>query len=218
MTVLVALLAFYAAACGFHASVIRSGIVAIALMAAPLVRREPDALSAIALACCLVLLFWPAEVFQLGFQLTFVAATALALFGCASARNRKTAAWALANAARRGLNVAGVAVLAITPVLMQRQHLLVGQSLLASALASLALPAVLAATLFGTLVGYLNAAVGGWVIGHVAGPLIGWIEASDQWMSSPGWARFEIPPFSGYWLVPLYGLGLMLWRPRVRNA
>ncbi len=30
-----------------------------------------------------------------------------------------------------------------------------------------------------------------------------------------GWG-FRVPPFNGYWLVPIYGLAIALWKPRER--
>lgn len=218
MVLLALALAFFAMASGFHASVIRASLVALAVRAAPLFKREPDLLSALGLAAVLILLWRPGQVFELGFQLTFTAAAAFALFRGTGWRSPKTAVKALTQRGLSTLKLAGLATLAITPILVQRNHLLVAQSLIAGLLASIALPATLSLAFCSHLVSLLSPAAGGWALAHLTGPLLGWIEGAASWTAAAAWARVETPPFSGYWLALLYGLCLTLWRPSLRDA
>jgi len=72
---------FYAAAAGFHAPMLRSVTMVLVASFAYALRREPDALSALALAGVINLLVEPEAVSSLGFQLSYVAVAALLMFG-----------------------------------------------------------------------------------------------------------------------------------------
>jgi competence protein ComEC len=69
-----AVIALYAAMTGGRASVVRASVMMGVILMAPVVRRQADALSSLALAAVLILLFRPLDVFSPGFQLSFVAA------------------------------------------------------------------------------------------------------------------------------------------------
>ncbi|MCK4283000.1 MAG: ComEC/Rec2 family competence protein, partial [Candidatus Brocadiae bacterium] len=58
---------------GCHVSAARTGWMLSIVLAAPLVRRQRDSISALAAAAFLLLLLWPQQLFSAGFQLTFVA-------------------------------------------------------------------------------------------------------------------------------------------------
>src|SRR5579885_3195170 len=73
-------LVLYAIASGLHPAVIRAAVVAILLCSAYLVRREPDLLSAIAVAVIVQMLWDASAIYDPGFQLTFTVLTAIALF------------------------------------------------------------------------------------------------------------------------------------------
>ncbi|MDR0850620.1 MAG: ComEC/Rec2 family competence protein [Christensenellaceae bacterium] len=71
--IMAAVILGYCYMCGFIPSVVRSGIMALVLMIAPLLGRKNDALSSIGIACILILLFKPLYLFDVGFQLSFMA-------------------------------------------------------------------------------------------------------------------------------------------------
>lgn len=77
----------YALIAGMRPSIVRAGIMATLALSAPLVRREPDGLSALAMAGILWLLYAPYSLFEVGFQCSFSAVLCILLFyGRLSAR------------------------------------------------------------------------------------------------------------------------------------
>jgi ComEC/Rec2-related protein len=72
-------LAAYVWATGGRASALRAGLMAVVYFLAPRLRRRPDTLSALALAALLILVFAPAQLFDLGFVFSFVTVTGIIL-------------------------------------------------------------------------------------------------------------------------------------------
>jgi len=73
----IALVWAYVLFTGFHVSALRAGWMLSFMLAAPLVRRQRDSLSALAGSAFLILVVWPQQLFTAGFQLTFVAVWAI---------------------------------------------------------------------------------------------------------------------------------------------
>ena len=69
--VLLALLPFYCYLCGFSPSVVRASIMSLVLCGANAFGNRYDSLTSLSFAGCLILLFNPFYVFDLGFQLSF---------------------------------------------------------------------------------------------------------------------------------------------------
>ncbi len=74
---MIALIWAYVLFTGFHVSAVRAGWMLTFMLAAPLVQRQRDSLSALAGSAFLILLVWPQQLFMAGFQLTFVAVWAI---------------------------------------------------------------------------------------------------------------------------------------------
>ncbi len=66
------LLFFYAGVCGFSASSIRAAIMTSVMLLGSISGEKYDGISSISVACTLILLFMPVELFCVGFQLSFV--------------------------------------------------------------------------------------------------------------------------------------------------
>lgn len=66
------LLVVYTIAIGMPASAVRAAVMATIYFSAPLLRRKPDILSSLAFAAIVILAFDPAQLFNLGFILSFV--------------------------------------------------------------------------------------------------------------------------------------------------
>ncbi len=75
------ILFFYAGVCGFSASSIRASIMTTILLSAELVGKKYDRLSSVGLACIIVLAYAPAELFRVGFQLSFVVVLGMIISG-----------------------------------------------------------------------------------------------------------------------------------------
>ncbi len=73
----IALIWAYVLFTGFHVSAVRAGWMLSFMLAAPLVHRQSDSLSALAGSAFLILVLWPQQLFTAGFQLTFVAVWAI---------------------------------------------------------------------------------------------------------------------------------------------
>ncbi|MBQ8295446.1 MAG: ComEC/Rec2 family competence protein [Clostridia bacterium] len=76
---LFAILFFYAGVCGFSASVVRATVICLTTYAAYLIGTETDFLQSLGLSAIIVLLLSPTALFEVGFQLSFLACLGLAL-------------------------------------------------------------------------------------------------------------------------------------------
>jgi len=74
------LVVFYAFISGANPPVLRATIMAVTILASGLLKREPDRLSMLCLACLLLLVWNPMLLFRASFQLSFLAATAIVMF------------------------------------------------------------------------------------------------------------------------------------------
>lgn len=77
--VVLAVLGFYAYICDFSVSVIRASIMSILLLYSSARNKEYDRLSALSLACCLILLINPLDLFSVSFVLSFIAVLSIVL-------------------------------------------------------------------------------------------------------------------------------------------
>ena len=73
-------LAFYAGVCGFSSSVVRASVICLTFYAFSLCRLHADFLERLGFAALLILFFNPVALFEVGFQLSFLACLGLALF------------------------------------------------------------------------------------------------------------------------------------------
>jgi competence protein ComEC len=73
------LVVFYAFISGANPPVLRATIMAVTILVSGLLRREPDRLSMLCLACLLMLVWNPLLLFRASFQLSFLAATAIVM-------------------------------------------------------------------------------------------------------------------------------------------
>ncbi|MCM8784028.1 MAG: ComEC/Rec2 family competence protein [Candidatus Omnitrophica bacterium] len=77
---LVFLISFYALLTGGNAPVARASIMAIVYLMGLILNREGDILNSLAFACWLILLFNPLQLFNVGFQLSFLVVFAILAF------------------------------------------------------------------------------------------------------------------------------------------
>jgi competence protein ComEC len=73
-------LVFYVFIAGARTSVIRATIMSIVLLGGFIFEKETDILNSLALACFLILLFNPSQLFDIGFQLSFVSVMSIVIF------------------------------------------------------------------------------------------------------------------------------------------
>ena len=217
LAVVFAFLALYVVASRLHAPVIRTSVTAIVLSAAYLLRREPDLLSALALAIVIQLLWDPTTIYDAGFQLTYVVLAAVALFGL---RHRSP------TVLRRGKWIeqakfiasrAALVFLVAAPLTAYDYGSVSITSFVSNALTVVALPVLVAAALIAHLFSFISTSIAMGMMVAVVEPLSGWLLfVSDRFGGT--WAALAIPAFSGYWLLLAYGLMLVVWRCRLRPA
>jgi len=194
---------------------VRASIAAVAYFSAYLARREPDVLSALAFAAVVYLLIWPFGVYEAGFQISFIVIAALAVFP-ARRFKPKTAPQALAADLARLGHIALVASLAALPIVAFAFGQISLLAAPASFLIGLAAPFEILAALAALTLSFVSLPAAHWVMQQAVAPLTGWIEAVSHTIGGPAWTVVAVPDFSGYWLVPIYALALIMWRPKLR--
>jgi competence protein ComEC len=164
------------------------------------------------------LIFKPNSIHDIGFQLSFLTVGALALFlkfeppaehGLVAVIKRQTLDLAKASL---------VASLASAPLVAYH----FGQFSIISVIANLAIAPLIAPILVCGLVGLgispMMLAVAAGLMRVVVGPLLDALQVIVQFFGSLPFAAIEVPEFSAYWLLPIYGSMLLAWRKHVRPA
>lgn len=211
LSVTFAFLALYAMATGLHLPTVRAALAFAVGSAAYLVRREPDGLSALALAVLAYLPFDPAAVYGAGFQLSTVVVGMLVLWPRREAEPARTAVAHFRGRTRDLAAVSTIAALASAPLLALQEG---GLALLSVPANLVAVPPVVAAIALSLALHPLRA---GWAMPVVGGLVLfakGAIERAD---ALPG-AVVAVPPFSPYLLLLWYVPWIAFWRPRARPA
>jgi competence protein ComEC len=213
-----AILLLYAIGAGMRPPVVRSVLMATILGMATMLRREPDILSALGISAFAYLVWRPASVLDIGFQLSFVTVAALGMFVPAAVGRSATAWGRLRHGLREIVMASVVATIASAPLTAYYFGMVSVVSVPANVLIAVALPPI-TLTSFGAHA--LSAAAPGLSAGLMLGmvePLVGWIFCVVELFGNLSFAAVTVPAFSAWWLVPYYGLLLALWRPRARPA
>lgn len=204
-----AVLVLYAMATGLHLPTVRAALAFVVGSSAYLVRREPDGLSALALAVLAYLPFDPAAVYGLGFQLSTVVVGFLVLWPRREVHPARTATAWLREYGRDLVAVSLVAALAAGPITALHEG---SVALLGVPANAVALPPVLAALLLSLVLHPLGAA---WAMPAVGG-LVGFAQGAVGWFDRIPGAVLAVPPFSPYLVLLWYVPWIAFWRPRAR--
>ena len=206
-----AALALYAMATGLHLPTVRAALAFAVGSSAYLVRREPDGLSALALAVLVYLPFDPAAVYGLGFQLSTIVVGFLVLWPHRDEEPAKTLADWTRRAVRESATVSAIAALAAAPITALHE----GSVALLSVPANVvAVPPVLAAMALSFVLHPLHA---GWAMPFVGG-LVGFARTAIETFDRIPGTTLAFPPFSPYLILLLYAPWIAFWRPRARVA
>ena len=216
LLVLVGLLAFYAAAAGFHPPMIRAVAMVMVASFAYAFGREPDALSALALVGTCNLLWEPEAVAALGFQLSYLAVGFLVLFGTLP-RIPDGLVARISSVARSLVRTSVVATVATAPLLAYA----FGEIPVLSVLSNLLVLPFLMVVVVGSLVAWILsgvASVGVFVLRFLVEPVGGWILAVIEKIGSWDASVVSVPPFSPLWVVFVYFCLAALFAPIKRPA
>jgi competence protein ComEC len=205
---------------GMHAGAIRACVVLLLSSAAYFFRREPDVLSALALAALFELVLVPYRVYDLGFQTSFLVVTSVVLYvpGMSGYLIAKQGLWPVV---RRALVFLFVATFASAPLIAYQSGTFEFANPLASLMIAPAVPFVFS---FGLLVWLLTPVSE--VIAHglsavFLGPLCGWCLAVIETCGRHPLVSLETPVLNGYWLAPYYallGLGARISSKALRGS
>ena len=207
--VVFAVLALYAMATGLHLPTVRAALAFAVGSSAYLVRREPDGLSALALATLVYLPFDPAAVYGVGFQLSTAVVGMLVLWPRREGPPARTALVHLREKAYELGAVSLIASLASAPLVALHE----GEIALLSVPANLvAVPPVVAALALSLALHPLRA---GWAMPLVGG-LVLFAQSAIGWFDALPRAVVPVGPFWPYLLAPFYGAWIAFWRPRAR--
>lgn len=217
LVALAALLLLYAAAAGFRPPIVRAVSMVLVGLAAYMFRREPDGLSAVAASGTGFLVWSPESLGEAGFQLSYVATAALVMF----APRRSWDEGEPYGLAQGGLDVAHVSLvasLATAPLLAYH----FGEVPVVGVLSNVLIAAPVAVAIVGSLAAWavstiwLGLAVG--LLRLVVEPMAAWIMLVVRTTSAWPWSSVSLPPPSEAWIVAVYALGALLWRPYFRPA
>jgi competence protein ComEC len=217
LALVAAALFLYVGAAGLNPPVIRAAVTAMLVLGAYLFRREPDWLSAMAIAALGCLIARPSSAMEAGFQLSFAVIAGLGLFG----RRFYGGVRALARLWTGFENVAHVALVASVvsaPLVAYHFGMVSVASVLANVLIGFVIAPIVIAALVAQAVSPFSAALAVGLMKLVVEPLSGWFLWVVDSLGQMRWAAVDAPPFSAYWLLPIYAAMLCLWRKRVREA
>lgn len=208
LTILTALLLFYAAAAGFHPPMIRAVAMVLVASFAYAFAREPDALSALALSGVGTLLWEPEAVGSLGFQLSYIAVGFLILFG-SEFMSKEGLGKRITGRALSLARASIIATIAISPLLAYS----FGEVPLLSVVTNLLVVPVLFVIVVGSLLAWVFSGflpVAEVILKSAVEPLAGWILGVVETAGSWQWGVLKFPTFSPLWLILFY-VCLALW-------
>ncbi|MCH8274320.1 MAG: ComEC/Rec2 family competence protein [Armatimonadetes bacterium] len=222
VAVVILLLIAYAGAVGGRPSVIRAAIMASLFLSAYLFRRSPDGLSALAAAAILFLLVEPGAIWDVGFQMSFLAVLAILLFVPQGFRwMRGVLERKVQNkGVRLALNWAGTLLLTTVVAQLGSAPLTAHYFGIVSLIAPISNLMTATAVPF-IYIGAMSAQVAGLVweplsLGldlMITGPFAAWIDWVNARLGSPGWAALEFNPVSVWWVGAYYAGLILLSRP-----
>lgn len=211
IAILAAILILYAGATGLNPPIVRAALMSIFGQSAYLFRREKDALSGLAVAAVFYLVWQPRQVYDPGFQLSFVTVGALAMYLHPIREESHLLKKSLIEAVRLSL----VAFVASAPLVAYHFGTLSITALPSNLLVGGVASAVIVGAFAAQLVSFVWLAGGAFLLKAIAGPLAGWILWITESLGGHGWSSMGVPGFSAYWLPVVYGLLLMTWRQRI---
>lgn len=207
------LLCLYAVATGLNPPIVRSVVMTGLGLTAYLARRDRDVLTALAVAALGYLLWRPAGVFDLGFQLSFVTVGGLALFGPHHRTAPRSAGEAIRSLVVDGVRVSWVAFLASAPLIASAFGTVSWVTLPTNLLIGPVVPLVVILGLGAHASSLVFPALGVGLL-LLAEALIGWIQGVTETFARLPFAQTTVPSVSPWVVGLMYGAMLLLWRER----
>jgi len=207
-------LSMYAIGAGLNPAVVRATVMAIAGLAAYLVMREPDPLSALALTGVGYLVWSPVSIYNVGFQLSYITVAAVVLFFKRAPSRRGRTREEFIRVANDFLRLSGVILAAITPLSAYTFGVVSVVSVGSNLLDGWCTPLLVLLAFLTHGLSWVLPAVAQEIAGHFVDPLASWVTSAPEWAGRWG-STVTVPPFSGYWLVLFYGAWALTYRRRI---
>jgi competence protein ComEC len=205
-TIILALCVVFSAAGGLHPGTFRAWVSTALRDGAIISGRSFDGLSSLGVAGVIYLLWRPSTVFDAGFQLSMVLGAGIAIF-----RTQTSGAPSLPRLAKGSLSVWLVSL----PIIANLFGVVSVVSIPANIIAAILMPICFLGLLAGHAASFFSEGVSQVILVPAVLAAHG-IEATVHGFGlSPAWG-FRVPPFNGYWLVPIYGAALAFWKPKER--
>lgn len=212
---LLVVLLLYMGATGLRPPVVRAVAMAALIMPAYLWRREGDLLSALGIAAIGNLLFDPRAVWDVGFQLSFVAVFAIGLFPWYPPARREGER-PITDTIVQSVWISLVVTVATSPLTAYYFGYVPLIGVFANLVATLPVTMIVVGALAAWSVSWIPFA--SLAIMTVVEGAATFLLASVAWMASFPWAAIHLPAFSAGWILVVWAIGLGCWRHRVRPA
>jgi competence protein ComEC len=212
--ILACVLTVYAIGAGLQPQIVRAAFMSVAGIAAFLVGREPDALSALSLSGIAYLLWRPESVYGMSFQISMIVVGSVSLFFRRDRGSPTGNREAVIRFAQEFGRLSWVVLLASTPLVAYYLGVVSLPSVFANLMVCWATPLVVAAAFVAHAVSLVLPTVGEAMANLVLTPLSHWVHGVAGLMGS-GWGGVPVPDFNGLWLVIFYGAWSMTYRRRV---
>jgi competence protein ComEC len=205
-TIILMLSGLFSIAGGIHPGTFRAW-VSTALRDGSVISGRPyDALSALGVAGVAYLTWRPSAVYDAGFQLSMILGAGIALF-----RTQTSGTPFLPRVLKGAVSVWLVSL----PIVANLFGIVSLVSIPANLLAGLLLPVCFLGLLAGHAASFFSDGLSQVILVPAVFAAHGLESIVYGFGHFRGWG-FRVPPFNAYWLVPIYGLALILWKPKER--
>ncbi|MFZ4509175.1 MAG: ComEC/Rec2 family competence protein, partial [Fimbriimonas sp.] len=218
LLVLFGILVLYAIATGLNPPIIRSVFMAMVLLWAYVLRREPDGLCALGCAALIALAVSPAGLFEPSFQLSFAAMLGLITL----INNRSDDSVDALQRFKRKAVAAGqasiVAIYATTPIIAYWFGTFATIAVLANLMIVPVLPPLIIFPMLAQGLATFRPELSAWVLSNLYAPLCGWLMYVVDSLGSLSWASTDLPAIPIWFWIPYYCVGLIWWRKRLETT
>lgn len=218
LVLLACLLLIYAGAAGLRPPCIRAVLMSMLFSLAYIFKREPDGLSALGTSAVPFLLLSPESIFDIGFQLSFVTIGALCLFAGRENIGQQQIDLRVWSWLRLATIASLVASMASAPLVAYHFGFVSLVSVLANLLLCILIPVIVVVSLACWGLSAFSPTLSSSAMHWIAQPASSAVKAVVEYFGSQPWGSINVPPFSGWWLLPIYLMMVMVWRPSVRRA
>lgn len=218
LVLLYALLGFYACATGLDPPIVRSVLMAAAILSAPWFEREGDFPSAVGLAAVAFLLWRPFEVFELSFQLSFIAVLALWMFARGAHSQGRGLKALVKEQVSASVRASTVATLATAPLLARAFGTFSIVAVVANLFVAATIGPLIVCALLAWAVSPISQVLAQGLMHVVVEPLALWVLVVTETLGSWTWSSVTVPELPALFWGLVYLGAILMWRPIARPA